>query len=293
MGVAMKIVLSLLLVPLVVAYASAGVLSTSGTVSLHTTPYPPEDDDTIWVFKEQSAVAFVSTQPLDFGSIAPGTLVDSHYVQYDPASPTGFVGSGSITFDGPVLGVITLTSKLNADLSPDVSATSDQYFGLEAVLGLYPTGANPSARGLGSPEDDLGITIGSPTLDIESLEIPSGAGGNLDAFRVLTESQSQTGVGDEGFVPASFALRAPTPNPFHAATRIRFDLPQEAPVTLEVFDISGRLVRTLIRDTVIAGAHEKVWNGLDDTGRSVSSGVYLYRLRAGSFRATQRVVMLR
>lgn len=183
----MRILLALVFT-LLAANASAAIVATTGTVAVETTPYPPQDDDTVWVYQEKQAVPFVDTQPLDFGSIAPGTLVDSHYVQYDPLTPVHSVGSGSITFDGPVLGVITLTANLNADLSPAAAATSDEYFGLATTLGAYPTGADPLARGLGSPEDDLVITIGSPTLLIDSLEIPVCCGGNLDGFRVLTES---------------------------------------------------------------------------------------------------------
>ena len=177
------------LVSLVLAYypvANAAVASVSGTVSIENNPFPPEADGQIFVFDEQQGVSFVSTQPLDFGNIAAGTLVNSHYVQFDPASPIGFVGIGSITFTGRIIGVITTTSNLNADLNPDVAANSDTYFGLQGALGLYPTGAIPGSRGLGSPEDDLVVVIGSFTLTIDSLEIPAGSPGNLDGFRVLT-----------------------------------------------------------------------------------------------------------
>jgi len=128
----------------------------------------------------------MSTQTLDFGAIASGVLVDSHYVQFDPVTSTGDVGTGSVTFDGPIVGLITRTGKLIADLSPEVVGTSDSYFGLETLLGPYPTGADPSARGLGSPEDDLIFTLGAHSLTVELLSIPAGGDGNTDAFRVLT-----------------------------------------------------------------------------------------------------------
>ncbi len=163
----------------------AAVVSVSGTVVLETNPFPPESSTQVFVFNEQQNIPFVSTQELDFGSIAAGTLVNSHYVQYDPIG-SGFVGTGSVTFDGPVLGVITSTSGLTADLNSGVSGTSDTYFGLETVLGAYPAGADPSSRGLGSPEDDLVVNIGENTLVIDSLEVPPLRSGNLDGFRVLT-----------------------------------------------------------------------------------------------------------
>jgi hypothetical protein len=166
--------------------AFGAVISTTGTVVLDSSPYPSASDSQIFVFDENQGVAFVSSQSLNFGSISAGTLVSSHYVQFDPASPFGLVGGGTITFDGVILGVVTLTAFLDQDLSADGAGTSDSYFGLADVLGSYPTGAAPSARGLGSPEDDLIVTLGINTLTIGSLEIPADSAGNLDGFRVFT-----------------------------------------------------------------------------------------------------------
>lgn len=175
------------LLPLV---ASGGVVSTSGTVVVEPMPHAEPANGVIFVYDEQQSVPFVDSQPLEFGTIAPGTLVDSHYVQFDPVTSTGSVGIGSISFDGPILGLATATGSLTADLSPAVTGTSDTYFGLENLLGPYPTGAVASARGLGSPEDDLIVNLGSTVLTIDSLQIPAGGGGNLDGFRVFTASQA-------------------------------------------------------------------------------------------------------
>lgn len=160
------------------------VSNTSGTVQFTATPYPGESDTTIFVFNEQQNIPFVSTQPLNFGAIVPGTLVNSHYLQLDTIAPTGTVGSGSVTFDGPIVGIITSTGNLYANLAPDAVATSDSYFGLESTLGPYPFDASMADRGLGSPEDDLIINIGSNTLGIDSLGIESN--NRVDGIRVLT-----------------------------------------------------------------------------------------------------------
>jgi hypothetical protein len=164
--------------------AKAAITGTSGTVVFESSPFPLEADGQVFVFDEQQGVPFVGTQPLDFGSIPPGTLVNSHYIQYDPISYPGFVGMGSVTFDGPIIGVITTSVNLYTNLSPEVSGTSDTYFGLESFLGTYPTGDHPSDRGLGSPEDDLIFEIGENTLIVESLDIP--VTGNIDCIRVIT-----------------------------------------------------------------------------------------------------------
>ena len=93
--------------------------------------------------------------------------------------------------------------------------------------------------------------------------------------------------------PRSFALHANAPNPFNPETSIRFDLPQESIVCLEVFDVVGQKVRTLVSEQRSAGTHRVVWDGADETGTLVSSGIYVYRLQAGSFAQVRRMLLLK
>jgi hypothetical protein len=88
--------------------------------------------------------------------------------------------------------------------------------------------------------------------------------------------------------PSSFALSQNYPNPFNPSTMITFALPIKSFVTLKIFDILGREITTLISKELSAGNHEWEWNA---TG--FVSGVYFYRLQAGSFTATKKVVLLR
>jgi len=88
-------------------------------------------------------------------------------------------------------------------------------------------------------------------------------------------------------------LRGARPNPLRTGTRIAFELPADAPVSLEVFSLRGQLVRTLARNTLPAGPHEIVWDAEDNRGRKVAAGVYVYRLRAGKFAATNKMVVIR
>ena len=100
-----------------------------------------------------------------------------------------------------------------------------------------------------------------------------------------------TGV-DDG-VPDRLVLRGATPNPFNPATDIRFGLPAAARTTLRVFDVSGRLVRTLVDGPLSAGAHTRRWDGRDESGRDASSGVYFVRLLAGADRAITSMTLIR
>lgn len=75
---------------------------------------------------------------------------------------------------------------------------------------------------------------------------------------------------------------------------VSFDLPEPAVTRLRIYDVAGRLVRRLVDgDQLQAGRHKAVWNGRDDAGRQVSTGVYLCRLEAGDFRETKRMMLIR
>ncbi|HFE54155.1 MAG TPA: T9SS type A sorting domain-containing protein [Bacteroidetes bacterium] len=93
--------------------------------------------------------------------------------------------------------------------------------------------------------------------------------------------------------PVSFALRPAYPNPFNGSTRIAFDLPTRTRLLLTVHNLRGQRVRVLRTGVLNAGRHSLRWDGTDDAGRSVPSGVYLVRLRAGEQVAVRKVVLVR
>ena len=88
-------------------------------------------------------------------------------------------------------------------------------------------------------------------------------------------------------------LDVAVPNPFNPSTTIGYRLPVEGQAEIVVYDVLGRLVRTLVSGYTQAGDHEVVWDGRDDSGRQVASGVYLYRLQAGDIVETRRMVLLK
>ena len=96
-------------------------------------------------------------------------------------------------------------------------------------------------------------------------------------------------------LPLAFRLEQNHPNPFNPSTTISFQLPGGAAtrITLKVYDLRGKVVRTLIDDVREPGVHTAFWDGRDDSGRGVASGVYLYRLKAGDFSQTRKMVLLK
>jgi hypothetical protein len=87
----------------------------------------------------------------------------------------------------------------------------------------------------------------------------------------------------EGDGLSSVFLQQNHPNPFSGATRVRFYLPEAEPVSLAVYDVSGRRVRRLVERTVDAGWHDVPWAGDTDTGGRAASGVYFCRLEANGY----------
>lgn len=98
---------------------------------------------------------------------------------------------------------------------------------------------------------------------------------------VLKELQNTADIAGGDLQPGSFWLSQNYPNPFNSSTVIHYRLPQEAEVLLDIYDISGRRVRRLVQRMESAGYYVVGWDGRDDRARTVSSGIYLYRLRIG------------
>jgi len=115
------------------------------------------------------------------------------------------------------------------------------------------------------------------------------------------EAQSDTtctgtlGVpGDEPTpLPMAFGLRRIAPNPFHGRATIAFDVPRHAPLAIRVYDVSGRLVRTLKNGAVDPGRHAIDWDGRDDARKSTASGIYFVEMQAPGFRKIGRLTLLK
>ena len=99
-------------------------------------------------------------------------------------------------------------------------------------------------------------------------------------------------VGDTA--PRAARLYDATPNPFNPMTTISYDLSEPTKVSLRIYDVSGRLIQTLVNGAVVgAGRREAIWRGCDGSGRQVAAGVYFYRLDAGEFSETKRMTLIK
>ena len=92
--------------------------------------------------------------------------------------------------------------------------------------------------------------------------------------------------------PHEYALYANYPNPFNPTTTIRYTLKESQHTKLIIFNILGQKIRTLVKDMQPAGVHSVKWDGRSDSGETMSSGVYFYRLRSGNFVKTRRMALV-
>ncbi|MEN8006587.1 MAG: PKD domain-containing protein [Candidatus Krumholzibacteriota bacterium] len=131
------------------------------------------------------------------------------------------------------------------------------------------------------------------TVDTFTVTLIVGNGCSEDTLTVVDaiKVKALSGVGD--VVPVRYALEQNVPNPFNPMTTIFFELPEATSVRLQVYDISGRLVRSLLNGSLGAGRQDVVWNGKDDSGQQVAAGVYFYHLNAGSYNETRRMVLVK
>ena len=94
-------------------------------------------------------------------------------------------------------------------------------------------------------------------------------------------------------MPKVFILHQNYPNPFNPFTTVRYDLPEEGFINIIIYDMMGRVVKTLVNGSQTAGFKTIQWNATNDRNEPVSAGLYIYRLQAGEFRQTKKMVLVK
>jgi hypothetical protein len=117
--------------------------------------------------------------------------------------------------------------------------------------------------------------------------------GTADCADVYCDGAGSSVIGVPDDVPRTVALYQNYPNPFNPTTTIAFSLPEKVTVKLSIYDVDGRLVTTLVDGVLDRGRKEYVWEGTNSGGNQVSSGIYFYRLRAGTTLLTKKMVLLK
>ncbi len=131
---------------------------------------------------------------------------------------------------------------------------------------------------------------------MKSMKLPAGrlqaqysqAGPGYPYFEITLSKNEM-----ENIIPPDFALRQNYPNPFNPSTTITYALPKSGKVRLDIYNLKGQLVNTLVNQDMEAGVHSVVWNGTDKNKRAVASGVYFYRLSSPESSKTKRMLLMK
>jgi hypothetical protein len=163
-----------------------------------------------------------------------------------------------------------------------------QYGGSTYGAGIASTKTNPSGR-----------TVRTMWFGFDfSLMRDNAPGSPIDRFHivkdVLSWMQSLTNIDITATeTPRAYALAQNYPNPFNPSTVIRYEMKEKGLVTIRIYDVSGRLVRTLSSGVKDAGRYSVAWNGANERGAEVASGIYFYKMETDDFNLTKKMVLLR
>ena len=115
--------------------------------------------------------------------------------------------------------------------------------------------------------------------------------GNNDAW--LIKIENPLAEIDDSFIPNIFVFHQNYPNPFNPITLLEYDLPKDELVNITIYDMKGRMIKTITNGLKTAGYKSVQWNATNDRNETVSAGVYLYSIQAGEFRQTKKMVLLK
>lgn len=201
----------------------------------------------------------------------------------------------------PACGALTVHRNVNGQAVAMEVSPSDPESGIAAVLFQRLDNTTSTINGTMGPYTQGEIVgfpsphPGSVTVRIDKIDVQATGVGvifvdNGQGMRTTCDPVYET---IEAELPTAFTLEQNHPNPFNPTTRIRFQLPEAAPVRLSVYDVLGRRVAVLIDEAMEAGTYDAVWDGLDEAGALVPSGMYLYRIEAGAFVQARTMLLVK
>jgi hypothetical protein len=166
----------------------------------------------------------------------------------------------------------------------DVASTGDFTIAFNDENGVLTVLAYMPQGGGVTPGDNSLFSINGLGEDYEFAEI-SAADSRGSLLNVVSRIEAP--------LPEDFELSQNYPNPFNASTRIGFALPEPQQVSLDIYNISGQKVGTLVNGHLEAGRYDIIWNGTGEEGTAVSSGVYFYKLRTDSRDMTRKMSLIK
>ncbi len=182
----------------------------------------------------------------------------------------------------------TNSIELNWDNSPDKDF---QYFAVHRnIENYFDNSSEPLAQTTDNSFIDSQIDAGnSYYYTLMAIDFSGNKSGYSDVVSVQITSLSD----ESGGVPSTYFVKQNYPNPFNPVTIISYGLPKSSIVKITIFDVTGKEVQKLVNEKQSAGKYDLEWHGLDRLGNKVSSGLYLYEIKADRFRKVNKMVLIR
>ena len=229
----------------------------------------------------QSAITLtvtpVNDMPEDFTLLYP-TISDTFSTHVDNDTAIAFSWHPSVDIDSEVSYKLTIELEYFGNTYTDIHENIS-----DTTIGVSSNSLDPILEM--TSQDETVITYWVHASDDE-YNVASDVG----EFGL---SRAALGAVDGYAIPEQFSLHQNYPNPFNPVTTLRYDLPENSLVTITIYDMLGRQVKTLINQTQDAGYKSVIWNATNDYDKPVSAGIYLYQIQAGEYISTKKMVLLK
>ena len=217
---------------------------------------------------------------------------ESNLDAHDRFMPPAFFESYRITLVNENLG--TQYPYLDREFRPATDESQTFDLELKSVPGERSTFEVQGIESLDHAEVYLFDLVEGRSYDLRDNPIVSvEPEGEVSRYRLALGDASFIADQQDKLIPEVFTLKQSYPNPFVAQTTVEFSMPEQKFVELEVYNVLGQRVRTLLAEEKEVGFHRVVWDGTNDVGDPVASGIYMYVFRTDSFQKTQKLVRVR
>jgi len=136
-------------------------------------------------------------------------------------------------------------------------------------------------------------SVSTPSANPASLQKLAEDNVSLHKFTIAVQNSEATGVEEISIIPDEYYLRQNFPNPFNPSTTIEYGIPEAGNVSIKIYNIIGQEVRSLVNNKQEAGAYNIIWDGKDNWGTYVASGVYFYKITVNKYQNIQKLILLR
>ncbi|MCB5286232.1 MAG: C25 family cysteine peptidase [Candidatus Cloacimonetes bacterium] len=207
-------------------------------------------------------MAYSNTASISFPEVLPNTTVSESFVLRN-------LGTGNLE------GTITVPAEFSLSHMGQ-ALPNDHYYEIGAGVTKIYTISFVAGENVPDIDSEIQIMTNDPDLPVITIPIHLIGVANSDLIN-----------------PAVTALKGNFPNPFNPSTSIRFSLKDASPVLINIYNLKGQLVKSLLKSELSSGNHQITWNGKDDRGAPVASGIYLYRMESNNFKATNKMMLMK